>query len=193
MLLLLYVNDIILTGNDHSLLTSFVNTLGKEFELSDFALYPIEATFSSTGMRLSQLKYTLDLLKKFSMTECKLCSTPVCAKKQLSSSDGDPLADATVYRQLVGSLQYLTFTRPDIAYAIHHVAQFMSNPRSTHLLAAKRILRYLKGTVGFGLFYRQLAPSLTIRSYFDADWADFLDIRRFTTGFYMFLGPNLIS
>src|SRR3954465_4647049 len=120
-------------------------------------------------MCLSQLKYTLDLLKKFSMTECKPCSTPVCAKKQLSASDGDLLADAIEYRQLVGSSQYLTFTRPDIAYAIHHVAQFMSNPRSTHLLAAKQILRFLKGTVRFSLFYRRSAPSLTIRAYSDAD------------------------
>src|SRR3954464_15733028 len=132
MLLLLYVDDIILTGNQSSLLSSFVHTLGKEFELSDLGplsyFLGLEATFSSTGMRLSQLKYTLDLLKKFSMTECKPCSTPVCAKKQLSASYGDPLADATEYRKLVGSLQYLTFIRPDIAYAVHHVAQFMSCP-----------------------------------------------------------------
>src|SRR5436190_17746286 len=197
MLLLLYVDDIILTGNHSSQLASFVSTLGQKFELSDLGplsyFLGLEATSSPAGLRLTQLKYTLDLLKKFSMSDCKPCSTPVCVKKQLSATDGDLLTDATEYRQLVGSLQYLTFTRPDIAYAVHHVAQFMSNPRSSHLLAAKRILRYLKGTVGFGLFYRRSSPSLTIRGYSDADWAGCPDTRRSTTGFCVFLGPNLIS
>jgi hypothetical protein len=82
------------------------------------------------------------------------CSTPLSAKTQLSALDGDPLPDSTEYRRLVGSLQYLTLTRPDIAFAVHHLAQFMAAPRTTHLAAVKRILRYLKGTLDLGFVFR---------------------------------------
>src|SRR4051812_11863081 len=95
MSLLLYMDDIILTGNQPSQLSSTVHTFGKEFELSDLGplsyFLGLEAKFSPTGLRLSQLKYTVDLLKKFFMSECKPCSTQVCAKKQLSANDGSPL------------------------------------------------------------------------------------------------------
>lgn len=128
-----------------SLLSSFIITLGAKFELSDLGtlsyFWGLEATFSSDGLCLSQTRYILDLLSRHSTTKCKPCSTPLCAKTQLSLLSGDPLSDFTEYRQLVGSLQYLTFTCPDIAHAVHHVAQFMSAPRSLHLIAAKRILR----------------------------------------------------
>lgn len=93
-------------------------------------------------------------MTKFSVINCKLRSTPVRAKTQLSGHDGDLLSDVTGYRQLVGSLKYLTFTRPHIAYVDQRVAQFMSHPPPPHLFATKQILRYLKDNVDFGLFFR---------------------------------------
>lgn len=142
MVLLLYVDDIVLTGNSPSLVTSFISTLGQEFEIKDLGslhyLLGLEVTSLRPGLHLSQTKYILDFLRRSSMTECKPCATPVCAKSQLSASDGDLLSDATEYRHLVGSLQYFTLTRPYIAYAVHHVAQFMSQPRTTHLATVNR-------------------------------------------------------
>lgn len=197
MLLLLYVDDIILTGNQSDILSSFITTLNKEFELTDLGslsyFLGLEATPTPTGLRLTQTKYTLDLLHRHSMTECQPCATPVCATSQLSHLHGDLLPDGTEYRQIVGALQYLTFTRPDIAYAVHHVAQFMSAPRSPHFIAVKRILRYLKGTPDFGLSFRRSTSPLTLCAYSDADWAGCPDTRRSTTGICVFLGPNLIS
>ena len=130
MILLLYVDDIVLTGSDSSLLSTFISTLGVEFEIKDLGplhyFLGIEVTSLHSGIHLSQTRYTVDLLNRSSMTDCKPCSTPVSAKTQLSTLEGEPLSDLTEYRRLVGSLQYLTLTRPDIAFAVHHVAQFMS-------------------------------------------------------------------
>lgn len=169
MILLLYVDDIILTGNTPSQLASFIATLGAEFELSDLGTLSyflgLEASFSSDGLCLSQPKYIIDLLHRHHMTDCKPCTTPVCAKTQLSLHNGDLLPDAAEYHQLVGSLQYLTFTRPDIAYAVHHVAQFMSAPHSTHFVAAKRIPRNLKGSLEFGLSFRHSSAPLRFKPF----------------------------
>jgi hypothetical protein len=111
-------------------------------------------------MLLSQRQYTFDILERAGMTECKSCSTPVDTQAKLSS-EGSPVPDATFYRSLVGALQYLTFTRPDISYAVQQVCLYMHDPREPHLLAVKRILRYLRGTVDLGLFIaRTPSPSI---------------------------------
>ncbi|KAI5318259.1 hypothetical protein L3X38_037967 [Prunus dulcis] len=115
------------------------------------------------------------------MVECKPCSTPIHSKTQLSSLDGEPLSDPTEYRRLVGSLQYLTLTRPDISFAVQHVAQFMSIPRTSHLAAAKRILRYLKGTLQLGLVFQSSSSPLALHAYSDADWAGCPDTWRSTS------------
>jgi hypothetical protein len=102
------------------------------------------------------------------------------------------LPDPTLYRQLVGSLVYLTVTRPDISYAVHQVSQFMSAPRSTHYAAILRILRYLKGTLFHGLHF-SAQSSLTLRAYSNVDWAGDPTDRRSTTGYCFLLGSSLIS
>ena len=197
MILLLYVDDIILTGNTPSMLSSFVTNLGAEFELSDLGTLSyflgLTATCSIGGLCLSQTKYTIDLLRWYAMTDCKPCSTPICAKTQLYTLSGDPLSDVIEYHQLVGSLQYLTFTRHDIAYAVNHVAQFMRAPQSLHLIVPKLILQYLKGSLDFGLLFRSSTSPLTIKAYFDTDWPSCPDSRHSTMGICVFLGSNLIS
>ena len=97
----------------------------------------------SDTLFLSQQLYTLDILDRHGMSGCKPCSTPVDTCAKTSASDGPPLADPSAYRSLVGVLQYLTFTRPDIAYAVQQVCLHMHDPREVHLAAAKRILHYL--------------------------------------------------
>ncbi|KAJ9547369.1 hypothetical protein OSB04_019912 [Centaurea solstitialis] len=161
-LLLLYVDDMIITV------------------LSD-----------SRGTYLCQAKYTSDLLSRVDITDQKVFSTPLEPNLHLTPNAGPPLKDPTLYRQLVGSLVYLTVTRPDIAYDVHIVSQFMS-PCLDHYAAVLRILRYLKGTMFHGLYFSSTS-SLILRGFSDADWDSDMTDRRSTTGFYFFLGDSLIS
>ncbi|XP_022038463.1 uncharacterized mitochondrial protein AtMg00810-like [Helianthus annuus] len=126
------------------------------------------------------------------MTDCKPCTTPVDTASKLNANDGPLLTDDFLYQSLVGALQYLTFTRPDISYAVQQVCLFMHSPREPHFTFLKRILRYIKGTLDHGLRLTVSPPSSLI-AYSDADWAGCPDSRRSTSGYCVFLGNNLIS
>ncbi|CAL9004052.1 unnamed protein product [Prunus brigantina] len=138
-----------------------------------------------------QSTYAQDLIKKAGMDTCKPCSTPCKPHQQLLHTDGVALSDPTLYRSLVGALQYLTFTRPDIAYAVNTVCQFMTQPTDLHLCHVKHILRYLKGTLHNGITYSP--GSMVVTGFCDADWAGDPNTRRSTTGYVVFLGHNPIS
>lgn len=156
--LLLYVDDIIVTVTQSSVITRFIRSLWKKFDMKDLGdlhyFLGMEASRSSTGLRLTQSKYALGLLSQIYLVGAKPCSTPVACCSKFSATDGDILPDATLYRRIVGSLQYLTLTRPDITYAVNQVCQFMHKPRTAHMVAVKRILRYIKGSLDYGLFFR---------------------------------------
>ncbi|XP_043717781.1 uncharacterized mitochondrial protein AtMg00810-like [Telopea speciosissima] len=152
----------------------------------------IEATQNSSGILLSQTKYTLDLLSGTGMKECKPATTPTTVGSKVSTIQGQLLDDPHEYRQIIGALQYLTMTRLDISYAVNQVCQYLQAPRTDHLVAVKHILCYLKHTVGAGTLLKP-GPLQLIVAYTDADWADCPDTRRSTTGFCTYLGPNLIS
>ena len=130
----------------------------------------LEVSWSSAGLTLTQKKYSLDLLRRASMLKCKHAITPMSAIDRLSALDGDSLSpdDATVYCSLVGGLQYLIITRPDISYAVNSVCQFLHAPRTSHWSAAKRILRYICLTASYGLLL-QPAPSCELSTFSDAD------------------------
>ncbi|XP_062230159.1 uncharacterized mitochondrial protein AtMg00810-like [Phragmites australis] len=151
----------------------------------------VSVTRRNGGLFLSQRQYMLDILERAGMSDCKPCSTPIDTSAKVSS-DGVPVPDATDYCALAGALQYLTFTRPDIAYAVQQVCLYMHDPREPHLALVKRILRYIHSTLDFGLqLYSSTVSSLT--AYSDADWAGCPDTRRSTSGYAVFLGDNLIS
>ena len=133
----------------------------------------------------------IDILARAGMAECKPCSTPVDCNPKLSS-DGVPIQDATDFRSLAGALQYLTLTRPDIAYAVQQVYLYMHDPRELHLVALKRILRYIRGALHMGLLLRPTSTTELI-AYSDADWAGCPDMRKSTSGCAVFLGDNLVS
>ena len=195
-LLLVYVDDIIIIGSTDSLVNHFVHKLSQRFHMKDLGdlhyFLGLEVHRASTHLQLTQIKYLLSILKYASMLDCKPQPTPVISGRKLSMSDGLLLPDLHEYRRLVGALQYLTFTRPDISYFVQQVCQFMNSPRDAHLQAVKRILRYLKGTLGFGLcFYANSSPTLSC--FVDVDWAGCPDTRRSTMGHCVFLGSNLIS
>ncbi|GKE14519.1 ribonuclease H-like domain-containing protein [Tanacetum coccineum] len=151
----------------------------------------ISVTRDARGMFLSQKKYAMELLERAHMSNCNSTRTPVDTESKLGS-DGDPVSDSTLYRSLAGGLQYLTFTRPDISYAVQQICLHMHDPREPHLAALKRVLRYVRGTLDHGL---QLHVSSTsqLNAYTDADWAGCPVTRRSTSGYCVFLGDNLLS
>ena len=153
----------------------------------------VQAIRTSKGLFMSQHKYVTDLICKFHLHTSKPVRTPLPSRTTLSSSDGEVLADPTEYRSMVGALQYLTMTRLDIAYAVHLVSQFMHAPRTSHFLVVKHIFRYLQGTSDLGLWIRPTRNFSVMFVYPNEDWAGCPNTARSTTGYAIFLGPNIIS
>jgi hypothetical protein len=194
--LLLYVDDIVLTASSQSLLRRLIDVLQREFPVKDLGVLHhflrVTAEPRPSGLLLYQRQYILDILERAKMIDCKPCSTPVDTHAKLSEVESDPVEDPTGYRSLAGALQYLTFIRPDISYAVQQVCLHMHDPREPHLAALKRLLRYLWGTVDYGLLlHRSTASELVV--YTDADWAGCPDTRRSTSDYAVFLGGNLVS
>jgi hypothetical protein len=144
------------------------------------------------GLFLHQRTYTLDVIKRAGMADCKLCTTTVDLPAKLAADLGPPVQDASQFRSIAGALQYLTFTWPDITYVVQQICLHMHDPREPHLAAMKRILRCLQGTSYYGiLLFRLSCSDLVV--YTDADWAGCLDTRRSTSDYAVFLGDNLVS
>ena len=143
-ILLLYVDDMIITGDDIQGIQDLKHFLGRQFEMKDLGplnyFLGLKVSSSIDGYYLTQAKYTSDLISRASITDSKIVDTPIEYNCHLNFHDGESLSDATLYRELVGSLIYLTVTRPDISYAIHVVSQFMAAPRSPHYAVVLKIL-----------------------------------------------------
>ncbi|XP_062113202.1 uncharacterized mitochondrial protein AtMg00810-like, partial [Humulus lupulus] len=194
--LLVYVDDIIITGPNITVLHSLQNSLHQKFKLKALGnlqyFLGFEIARKQDNLFLSQRKYTLQLLEDTGYTGSKPSKTPMDPKLKLNNEDGELIANPSQYRQLIGRLLYLTLSRPDITYVVNHLSQFMSAPRSPHLQAIHHLLRYLKGTPGQGLLY-SASSTLQLRGFSDSDWASCPITRRSTTGFCIFLGDCLIS
>ncbi|XP_019102905.2 secreted RxLR effector protein 161-like [Beta vulgaris subsp. vulgaris] len=141
---------------------------------------------------LSQKKYADELLKKFNMSECKPLATPMSLNEKLSKNDGTEKVDASICRSLVGSLIYLTHTRPNIVHSVSIMSMFMSEPSKAHLATGKRILRYVKGTKSYGILY-ETAENHKLTGYTDNDWAGSIADRKSTSGYVFQLGTKAIS
>eukprot|EP00253_Pinus_taeda_P023981 PITA_23981 len=147
---------------------------------------------SKEGISLSQSKYACDILRHSHMEDCKPAPSPFQSGVKLSVSCTSPEVDATLYRQLVRKLLYLTHTRPDLSFAVGLVARFLQNPRESHWEAAKRILRYVRGTIQFGIHYSAKATPLLV-GFTDSDWAGDPDDRKSTAGYVFTLGSGPIT
>jgi histone deacetylase 1/2 len=195
---LVYVDDIIVASSAADATKALWKDLEKEFALKDLGdlhyFLGIEVKKVTDGLLLSQQRYAADIIKRANMERSKSIETPISTVDKLSIADGVKLGpvDATQYRSMVGALQYLTLTRPDISFAVNKVCQFLHAPTTVHWKAVKRILRYVQGTLGVGLKIRN-SVSTTVSAFSDADWAGCVDDRRSTGGFAVFFGSNLVS
>ncbi|KAL6321916.1 hypothetical protein AAG906_035626 [Vitis piasezkii] len=165
---LIYVDDIFLTCYDSTKL--------------DWFLSEIKSTFP----------YITDLLANSNMSDCKPCHKPMSTSPPLSKLSGDPLSNAEQYSQVVGSLQYITLTRPDISFSVNKLSQFMYQPTQENWTVVKRLLRYLKATIGFDLFFSQHS-TLDLQCFTDSDWGGCPNDRRSTNGYAVYLDKNPIS
>ena len=196
LIVVVYVDDIIFGGSKNELCKNFADNMQTEFEMSmigELAFFlGLQINQLKNGMFISQTKYVKEMLKKFTMEDCKPVSTPMTTGCKLSKDDKAPTVDQTQYRSMIGSLLYLTATRPDILQAVCMVARFQANPKETHVTAVKRIFRYLKGTVEYGLWYPR-GKDFTLIAFSDADWAGCVDDRKSTSGGAFYLGNNLVG
>ncbi|KAM2392834.1 hypothetical protein ACFX1X_036261 [Malus domestica] len=195
--LLLYVDDIILTGYNLAKIQSVITELGDVFDLKDMGrlsyFLGLQITYKSNGdIFLSQTKYAKDLLHKAGMDNCKSVNTPCRPHSQFLDSEGIPLPDPTIYRSIVGALQYLTFTQPDLAYAVNTACQYIHTPIEVHYDLVKRILCYVQSSLDYGLTYSS-SSDLSLVAFSDSDWAADPNTRRFVTGFVVYLAYNPIS
>ncbi|XP_026415821.1 uncharacterized protein LOC113311189 [Papaver somniferum] len=152
----------------------------------------IEVGMSPNGYFVSQVKYASEIIQRAGLSDNKVTDTPLEFNVKYSPTNGNILSSPTLYLQLVGSLNYLTITRPDISHAVHIVSQFMYTPRSTHYAAVLIILRYIKGSLHQGMCFLSKSD-LTLQAYSDSDWVGDITDKKSITGYCVFLGDSLIS
>jgi hypothetical protein len=194
----LYVDDLIITGSDNQMCTKFIELMKKEFEMTDMGrmkfFLGVEVHQDDNGIHICQKKYAREVLQKFKMWNSNSVRNPIIPGTA-TSKDGGNTVDATLFKQLVGSLMYLTVTRPDLMYVVCLIARYMANPREEHLLIAKRVLRYLRGTVELGIFYKR-SSSLNMAAYLvgytDSDYARDSDDRKSTSGYVFLLNGSAV-
>ncbi|CAL1359030.1 unnamed protein product [Linum trigynum] len=194
--LLVYVDDMIITGSDPDGIRDITAILRNAFNLKEMGevsyFLGLEVHRSSQGLFVSQRKYILDLLDSAGFSDCVPCSTPMEQNLKLSRDQGEVMSDQSVYRSLVGSLIYLTHTRPNISYAVQVVSQYMGRATNLHLAAVHRLLRYLKQTQDVGMFF-PAEGELTVEAFADADYAGCVDTRRSTSGWCIRVGNSFVS
>ena len=195
LIICLYVDDLLVTGSSSIEIENFKSQMKCEFEMTDLGkltyFLGMELLETPKGMILHQAKYATEILRKFEMLDCNSSVTPADTRAKIEEDTGSDAVDSTIFRQLIGSLRYLCQTRPDISYAVGYVSRFMSKPLKCHLLAAKRILRYINGTIHYGVVfpYSKDNGKLELSGFSDADWCGDKVDRRSTSG-YLFKFQN---
>ncbi|KAK2372557.1 putative mitochondrial protein [Trifolium repens] len=189
LIICLYVDDLLVTGSSLIEIKNFKSQMQSEFEMTDLGkltyFLGMELLETSRGIILHQAKYDKEILRKFEMIDCNSSVTPADTKGKIENDDTSEAVDSTMFRQLVGSLRYLCQSRPDISYAVGYISRFMSKPLKSHFLAAKRILRYINGTVHYGVLfpYSSNRETLELVGFSDADWCGDKIERKSTSGY----------
>eukprot|EP00253_Pinus_taeda_P022296 PITA_22296 len=196
LIVVLYVDDVIFTGNDNYLVKNFKTVMKDEIEMTDMGFLRyflgIEVDQNENGIFISQARYVNEVSGKFNMQECKAAITPTVMGLKLSKEDNSKDFDPSLYKSIVGNLTYLTATRPDIMFVVSLISRFMERPKEAHWQAAKRILRYVKGTKSFGILYN-VSEHSDLVGYIDSDWTRSVDDRKSTSGYVFHMGSGAIS
>ena len=183
MIVRVYVDDLIITGESEAKVEEFKKNMIRIFEMTDLGLLysylGIAVYQGKSQITLSERPYAAHILESFQMVECNPTNTPMGAKLK---KGGGRSMDATLYRSLNKSLRYLLHMRPDMTYSVSILSRYMVNPTSHHWIAAKRVLRYLKGTIDFGLIYGKRANDLNVIGYSDSDFVSDVEDRKSTSG-----------
>ncbi|XP_039168789.1 uncharacterized mitochondrial protein AtMg00810-like [Eucalyptus grandis] len=203
--LMIYVDDILIMGNDEIAIKGLKGYLHSTFHIKDLGspkyFLGIEIARSSQGISLSQRKFALEIISEVGLSGCKPAVVPIEQNVKLTTADydvevpqeADPtLKDPLGYQKLVGKLIYLTMTRPDISYAVQTLSQFMHKPKQSHMNATLKVVRYLKKCPGLGILLSRKCDMRMI-AYCDADYATCPMSRRSITGFCIKLGDSLLS
>ena len=194
-LLVVYVDDIVITGSNSTGISSLKSFLHSQFHTKDLGMLKyflgVEVMQSKHGIFLSQRKYVLDLLSETGKLGVKPYSSAMAPSVHLTR-EGKLFEDPKRYRRLVGKLNYLTVTRLDIAHSVSVVSQYMSSPTVDNWATVQHILCYLKGASGRGILYNNHGYN-RVECFTDADWAGLKEDRRSTYGYYVFVGGNLVS
>ncbi|GJX65472.1 putative ribonuclease H-like domain-containing protein [Tanacetum coccineum] len=196
LLVQVYVDDIIFGSTNKELCTGFEKLMKDKFQMSSMGeltfFLGLQVQQKEDGIFISQDKYVAEILKKFNYTDVKSASTPVDLEKPLVKDGDADDVDVHLYRSMIGSLMYLTASRPDIMFAVCACARFHVTPKTSHILVVKRIFRYMKGKPTLGLWYSRDSP-FELVAYTDSDYAGATQDRKSTTGGCQFLGNRLIS
>ena len=191
-----YVDDIIFGSTSKYLVKEFVKTMTKEFEMSMVGeltyFLGLQIKQMDDGIFVTQSTYAKNLIKRFAMVTCKTARTPMSTTTKLSRDEDGRKVDEKLYRAMIGSLLYLTASRPDLCLSVGICARYQVSPKESHMNAVKRVIKYVKGTLNFGLHYT-FETNLNLAGYCDADWTGCVDDRRSTSGGCFFLGNNMVS
>ncbi|PKU74342.1 Retrovirus-related Pol polyprotein from transposon TNT 1-94 [Dendrobium catenatum] len=193
--ILVYVDDILITGNNDTEISNLITQLNKSYALKHLghvnSFLGINIRSDQNMYFLSQAHYANSILQLVGHANSKPTANPACTKLPLTIASDPDLSDSALFRRIIGSLQYLTLTRPDIAFSVNLLSQHMHNPLPNHIYLLKQLLRYIKGTQHFGIPITK--GNLSIRSFSDADWAGDPVSRKSTSGYCTFIGDNIIS
>jgi hypothetical protein len=192
----IYVDDIIFGANLDSLAHEFSKEMKQEFEMSMIGelnyFLGLQVKQIAEGIFISQSKYAKDLVKRFGLDGKSRACTPMSTSVKISSDLAGKSVDPSLYRSMIGSLLYLTASRPDIAFNVGVCARFQANPKESHLTAVKRIIKYVNDTLSYGIWYSR-ETNLVVAGYSDAVWVGNADDRKSTSGGCFYMGNNLVA
>jgi len=193
---LIYVDDMVIAGNDSLVISELKHHLCTHFHMKDLGhlsyFLGLEIFPTAQGLFLCQKKYIKDLLQETKMTQCRPLRVPLTPNLKLYAQIGTPLQDPNCFRRLVGKLIYLSITRPDISFSVQFLSQFMSHPTDAHMKEVIHLLRYLRATPDYGLLYPSSSEFL-LKAFCDSDWGSCPNSRKSVTGYPIMLGQSLIS
>ncbi|GJR90609.1 retrovirus-related pol polyprotein from transposon TNT 1-94 [Tanacetum coccineum] len=196
LLVQIYVDDIIFASTNTTMCNEFANQMTNKFKMSMMGqmsfFLGLQISQSPRGIFINQSKYASEMVKKYDLHSTDSVDTPIIENKKLDEDLQGKQVDATLYRGMIGSLMYLTSSRPDLNHVVCLCARYQAKPTEKHLQAVKRIFRYLNGTINMGLWYSK-DTDMSLTAYADADHAGCQDTRRSTSGSAQFLGDKLVS